>query len=132
MHRRALAATLAAALLCVTAPPALAQVVARHFTQNTLRGDLIVQAFPVVMIDGRTLRMAPGARVMSDTDHLIQPASLTGQTVTVNYTFEATTGLVMQIWVLNAAELANTYWPHTPQQAAGLNFDWATQTWSRP
>ncbi|MBV8379393.1 MAG: hypothetical protein JO369_01335 [Paucibacter sp.] len=131
MHRRALATTLAAALLFAHASTALAQV-ARHFTQNTLRGDLIVQQFPLVTIDGRSLRMAPGARVMSDTDHLIQPASLTGQTVTVNYTLEATTGLIMQIWVLNAAELTTTFWPHTPQQAASLQFDWATQTWSRP
>ncbi|MBV8605519.1 MAG: hypothetical protein JO224_12605 [Pelomonas sp.] len=129
MDRRT--ALLAAALCVAAAAPARAQV-ARHFTQNTLRGTLVVQQFPSVTLDGLAFTLAPGARVFSDTDHLLQPAALTGQTLVVNYTLEPTTGLVMQVWVLNAAELANSYWPHTPQQAANLQFDWATQTWSRP
>jgi len=131
MNRRALAVLIALALLGAGAAPTFAQV-ARHFTRNTYRSTLVVQQYPAITLDGRPMTMAPGGRIMSDTDHLVQPAALTGQTITVNYTLEATTGLVMQIWVLNAAELSNTFWPRTPREAANLQFDWATQSWSYP
>ncbi len=131
MQRRALLASLTTLLAATCCLPAQAQV-ARRFTANTLRGEFVVLNFPDVKLNGQTLRMAPGGRIFSDTNLLQQPGSLVGTRYLVNYRREESSGLVMDVWILNPAEAANKFWPRTPQEAAHLKFDWESQTWSRP
>ncbi len=131
MHRRALLAFVT--LLTTTTCSLTAQAqVARRFTANVLRGEFVMLAFPDVKLNGQPARLAPGARIFGDTNLLQQPGSLIGTRYLVNYRREESSGLVMDVWILNPAEAANKAWPHTPQEAAALKFDWESQTWSRP
>lgn len=117
-----------AAVLAAT--PTFAQV-ARPFPVDALRGDLHITQAPEVLLNGKPARLAPGARLRDASGYLALPASLAGQKLRVHYTQEQD-GLLKDVWVLNAAELANARWPETRAQAAQWVFDAATQTWSKP
>ncbi len=116
---------------CVASAPALAQG-HRFFPSYALRGDLVVLQWPDATLNGQAARLAPGARIRDAADMLAQPASLSGQKLVVHYTIEPTSGLLRDVWVLNAAELANKTWPRTALEAATWSFDRATQTWTKP
>ena len=103
----------------------------RTFPAQALRGELVITQFPDALINGKAARLAPGARVKSDTNLWVPPAGLAGQKLVVHYTVEGS-GLVMDVWVLNAVELANKPWPTTPAESAAWQFNAATQTWSKP
>lgn len=124
MYRCALTAFAAAA--CSIS--AQAQV-HRPFPVQALRGELVVLQTPDVSLNGQAARLAPGARLRGDNHMLLQPASVAGQKLTVHYTREPSSGMLLDVWVLNPAELANKTWPRTPQEAASWSFDPATQTW---
>lgn len=126
MYRCALAA-FAATVCCISAQ---AQV-HRNFPVQTLRGELVILQSPDVSLNGHAARLAPGARVRGDTNLLQQPASLMGQKHTVHYTVEPS-GLLLEIWVLNPAELANKTWPRSREDAAKWSFDQASQVWTKP
>ena len=128
MYRCAIAAASVAAL--IFSIPAQAQV-HRPFPVQTLRGELVVLQAPEVSLNGQPARLAPGARLRGDTNLLLQPASVTGQKLTVHYTVEPLSGMLMDVWVLNPAELANKTWPRTPQEAATWAFEPGTQTWTK-
>jgi hypothetical protein len=102
----------------------------RPFTKQTLRGELVIQQTPDVTLNGKSARMAPGSRLRGDNNLLLQPASVAGQKLVVHYTVDSF-GLLMDIWVLNGAELANKPWPTTAADAAAWTFNAATQTWSK-
>jgi len=125
--RAALTALAAVSLSLICAHPVQAQT-HRPFPVHALRGELVVLQTPDVSLNGKPARLAPGARVRGDTHMLQQPASLSGQKLTVHYTVDPT-GLLMDVWVLNPAELANKTWPRTPQEAASWAFEPGTQTW---
>jgi len=131
MQRRVLLAFMTTLLAATCSLTAQAQV-ARRFTANTLRGDFVMLAFPNIQLNGQPARMAPGSRIFGDTNLLQQPGSLVGPHYLVNYRLEESSGLVMDVWILNPAEAANKFWPRNPQEAAKLKFDWETQTWSKP
>ncbi len=116
-------------ILAVSSVAAQAQT-HRFFPANALRGELVITQFPEATINGRAARLAPGARIKNDNNLWVPPAGLTGQKLTVHYTMEST-GLVMDVWVLNAVELANKPWPSTPAEAASWQFDAGTQTWAK-
>jgi hypothetical protein len=122
MYRCALALALTATCLVAHAQQH------RTFPAKALRGELIVTQFPDALMNGRPVRFAPGARIKSDTNLWVPPAGLTGQKVVVHYTFEST-GMIMDAWVLNPAELANKPWPTTPAQSAAWAFNPGNQTW---
>lgn len=103
----------------------------RYFPATALRGELVVQQTPDVILNGKPARLAPGSRVKGDNNLLQQPASLMGQKLVVHYTLDPQ-GLLMDVWVLNSAELANKVWPRSAAEAAQLRFDTAAQTWSKP
>lgn len=126
MYRCALLA-FAASTACISAQ---AQV-HRPFPVQALRGELVVLQTPQVSLNGQPARLAPGARLRSDTHLLLQPASVAGQKLFVHYTIEPSSGMLMDVWVLNPAELANKTWPRTPQEAASWAFEPATQTWTK-
>ena len=125
MYRCVLALTLA-----VSCHAAQAQT-HRFFTPQTLRGELVVTQHPDVLLNGKPARLAPGSRVKGENNLLVQPAGITGQKLVVHYTVE-NSGLVMDVWVLNAAELANKTWPRTMAEAATWQFNPGNQTWSKP
>ena len=119
------------ATVLVASAPAFAQV-ARSFPADTLRGDLQVQAFPEVLLNSKPARMAPGAVIRGENNLMQLPGELTGKRVLVHYRMEETSGLIRDVWILNAPERANRVWPNSRQQAALWKFDAATQTWSKP
>ncbi len=125
MYRCALPLALAASCLVAHAQQH------RTFPPHALRGELVITQFPDALMNGRPVRLAPGSRIKSDTNLWVPPAGLTGQKAIVHYTFEGS-GLIMDVWVLNPAEIANKPWPTTPQESATWRFDAATQTWSKP
>lgn len=100
----------------------------RVFPAHALRGELLITQFPDALMNGKPARLAPGARIKGDTNLWMPPASLTGQKVVVHYTVE-TSGLIMDVWILNPAELANKPWPTTRAESATWAFNPGDQTW---
>lgn len=125
--RRALTGIASAAAIIA---PAAAQL-QRSFPQNALRGSLTVVVPPEVELNGRSARLAPGARIR-DADNMLQlSGALVGQRYIVNYTVDIG-GLVKDVWILRAEEAAVRPWPTTPEQAQTWSFDPVAQSWSRP
>jgi hypothetical protein len=104
----------------------------RSFPADALRGELLFSAPPEVVLNGQPARLAPGARIRGDDNLLKVPASLAGQKALVHYRREVGTGLLLDVWVLNAAERANRVWPTNEREARGWAFDPAGQLWSKP
>ena len=104
----------------------------RPFPPQALRGELVIGAVPMALLNGQPARLAPGARIRGEDNLLRLPTSLTGQPVIVHYTREPSSGLLMDVWILNRAELANEPWPTSPAEAATWRFDPASQRWTRP
>lgn len=125
MYRCALIA-FAATACCISAQAQMH----RPFPAYALRGELVIEQTPDVLLNGRAAKLAPGARVRGDTNLLQQPASLMGQKFTVHYTVEPS-GLLLDVWILNPAELANKTWPRTREDAAKWSFDQASQVWTK-
>lgn len=126
-----LASTALAGLLAVSAAQAQIAPGHRYFPQRALRGELIVGVAPDVRLNGKPARLAPGARIRNAVDLLATPGSLYNQKLTVLYTTDIS-GLLLDVWVLSDVELANKTWPTTPDQAAALQFDQASQVWRKP
>ena len=122
MYRCALALTLAVSSLAAQAQTH------RFFPANALRGELVITQFPDATMNGKPARLAPGARVRNDNNLWVPPAGLAGEKLVVHYTVESS-GLIMDVWVLNAAELANKPWPTTPAESATWAFNPGNQTW---
>ncbi len=89
----------------VVAPHAAAQTLQRTFPAKALRGTLVVQAPPVVLLDGNADRLSPGARIHDARDMLAMSGALAGQTLLVNYLRDGA-GLIHEVWVLTADEAA--------------------------
>ncbi|PZP35687.1 MAG: hypothetical protein DI603_02615 [Roseateles depolymerans] len=102
----------------------------RNFPATALRGELVITQFPDAVLNGQAVRLAPGARIRNDANLWVPPAGLSGQKLTVHYTVESS-GLLMDVWVLNPAELANKVWPRTPAEAAAWQFSPGDQTWTK-
>lgn len=130
MNRRAMLSSLALLAASALSLPAQAQM-HRHFPANALRGEFEMLTFPDIKINRQAARMAPGARIWGDTGLLQQPGALTSGRYIVNYRVEESSGLVMEVWILNSVELANKVWPHTTQEASTWQFDAAAQIWTK-
>jgi hypothetical protein len=104
----------------------------RRFPANALRGELVITGAPEVTLNGRPDRLAPGARIRGESNLLTTPASLTGQRLTVHYTREASSGLLMDVWILQPMERSNRPWPVNEREAQTWIFDPAGQTWKKP
>lgn len=113
--RKTLFVTAATAFLLLQLPAARAQdealqgqpeaaVGGRNFPLNALRGEIAFGAPPMIQLDGQAARLSPGVRIQNAQRMLAPPASLVGQSYVVNYTKEATSGMVNQVWILTAAE----------------------------
>ena len=127
-RRRALACAAALALLIPVG--AFAQPVQRPFPANALRGAIAFGQPPEIGLNGRPMRLAPGARIRDQNNMLAMSGPLIGEKLTVHYTIDID-GNVRDVWILTADELAKRPWPATPEEAARWTFDPATQTWTR-
>lgn len=131
-----------AALLRLTAALGLAVTIAhaqasppighRSFPPQALRGELWVGAPPLAQLNGQPERLAPGARIRGEDNLLRLPTQLTGRAWLVHYTREPSSGLLMDVWILNRVEVANEPWPASPAEASTWRFDPASQRWARP
>lgn len=103
----------------------------RAFPATALRAEFVITAWPEALLDGQPVRLAPGARIRGEDNLLKVPASLAGQALPVHYTREAVSGLVLEVWVLNAVERANRPWPSSEAEARAWAFDPVSQKWGR-
>ncbi len=78
-------------------------VALRTFPARALRGTLVVQAPPNVLLDNQPDRLSPGARIRGANGMIALSASLLGQTLPVMYTREPN-GMLHDVWVLTALE----------------------------
>jgi hypothetical protein len=124
---RCVTALLAALLL---AAPAFAQA-HRSFPAHTLRGELVIGNPPEATLNGQPARLAPGARIRGENNLLEMSGALSGRKLVVHYTKE-TSGLLLEVWVLNATGRANRPWPVTEREAQAWQFDPVGQTWTKP
>ncbi len=131
-RRRSLLGAAAALLVVSTTAWAQSEPGHRVFPAQALRGELALQGFPEVLLNGRADRLAPGARIRGADNMLQTPASLAGLKLTVHYTRETGTGLLMDVWILNTVERARKPWPQTVREAQTWTFDPAAQTWKKP
>ena len=125
MIRCVLAAAIAAAAL-----PAAAQA-PRLFSADVLRGELVVTQPPLVMLNGKDARLAPGARIRGENNMLQLSGALLNQRLTVHYTVDPI-GHVDDVWILTPAERARKPWPTSTKEAHSWSFDPATQIWTKP
>ena len=105
-------------------------VLHRRFPQNALRGTILFGAPPAIQLNGLTGNLAPGYRVHGVNNLIVMSAQLAGLKFTVDYTTDVQ-GLVYEVWILSASEIANP-WPATTAQAAAWTFDPTSQTWTKP
>lgn len=102
----ALAAATTLAFACALAlPPAPAQAQQRVFPDQAQRGLLVVGTPPAITLNGKSERLSPGARIRDTGNRIVFAHTLAGQQLVVNYTRE-NTGLVHEVWLLNAFEQA--------------------------
>jgi hypothetical protein len=110
--------------------PCFAQV-QRNFPPNALRGVLVVGEIPQVRVNGVDGTLAPGARIFGQNNMLQMSGSLVGAKLLVHYTLD-TSGQVKDVWILTPDEAAKRPWPRTLLEAEKWEFDFGTQTWSKP
>ena len=79
-------------------------------------GVLRVVAPPEVLLNGKPVRLSPGARIRGPNNLMVMSASLVGQDLKVLYTLEPL-GLVHEVWILTAREII-LYTPPKPQPVA--------------
>ena len=106
-----LLAALAGTALLSTLPAQSQQVPAalgnvRNFPPAALRGTLVVNGMYDAQLDGKAIRMAPGVRLFSPQNALVQAHTVINQKFTVNYVIEASTGMLLTAWILSKDEAA--------------------------
>lgn len=76
----------------------------RQFPAKAVRGEMVVLAPPVISIDGKRERLSVGARIRDANNHFTLSAPLLNKPLVVNY-LRDNTGLVHEVWILNAEEV---------------------------
>ena len=77
-----------------------------EFPDAALRGTLTLNSTAEATLSGRTIRMAPGMRLMSPQNTLVMVNSVLGQSYKVNYVIENSTGMLLTAWILTEGEAA--------------------------
>ena len=122
------ALTSATLAVCVSAAVAQAP---RNFPATALRGEIVVTAPPELLLNKQPARLAPGARIRTIDNMLVMSGAAVNQRFMAHYTLDLQ-GQLLEVWILNPAELARKPWPTTPQEAAAWRFNADTQSWSKP
>lgn len=118
------------ATLALVVPALVCAQVVRPIPITSLRGEVVFGQPPEVLLNEQVVRLAPGARIRDPNNMLVLSGSLVGKKLIANYTVESH-GLLMDVWLLNAVELAKP-WPKTPAEAATWAYDPVNQTWIKP
>ncbi len=95
-------AWLATALLALAGTASALDAV-RPFPPTAKRGTLQVVSPPEVLLNGKSARLSPGARIRGTNNLLVMSASLVGDSLPVNYVLDPH-GLLHDVWILNATE----------------------------
>lgn len=103
---------------------------ARLLPAQSLRGELVVTAPPQALLNGKSVQLAPGARIRGQNNMMVMSGQAIGQKLVVNYTADIY-GLLMDVWILRPDELERR-WPKTQEEAAKWHFEPQTQTWTKP
>jgi hypothetical protein len=127
---RCVPAAIAAIAFCTVATSASAQI-ARNFTRDTLRGDLVLGIAPEASLNGKPARLSPGARIHGTNQMLVLPGTIVGQKFKVHY-LQDNDGLIREVWILRPDEAAKQPWPATRQEAQTWGFDYNAQRWTKP
>ena len=110
-----LALLLATTVGALASGPVLAQAPApalpapggmRNFPEAALRGPLRIAASGPAHLNDQAIQMAPGLRIFNPQNALVMRHSVLGQTFTVNYLIEKSTGWLITAWILSKAEVA--------------------------
>ncbi len=96
--------------------------VGRSFPQKALRGAFMVLAAPEISLNGVVERLSPGARIRSEGNTLVSPATIAGQNLLVNYTRELS-GLIHEVWILTPEEASIRRATKPSAQQAGAPHD---------
>ena len=123
----AIASALASAVMSTSA---FAQL-QRNFPATALRGEIVVQQPPQVLLNGRDARLAPGSRIRDENNLLVMSGALAQRRALVHYTLDAS-GLLFEVWLLTPQEAGRQPWPRSPDEASKWVFDAVGQSWSRP
>jgi hypothetical protein len=78
----------------------------RNFPDSAVRGTISFKAPPEVVVDGKTERLSPGARIRDKQNMMAMSGALTGKEFTVNYRRENIGGMVSEVWLLTPEEIA--------------------------
>lgn len=81
------------------------QAAPRAFPQASRLGSMTPGVFPLVSINGTSMRFAAGALIRGQSNMLVSPGTLSGSTWPVRYLLDPA-GNVAQAWILTDAELA--------------------------
>jgi hypothetical protein len=92
------------AVLLLLASPALGQL--RTIPEEARRGQMRHLQDMVVEIDGKPVRLSPGAQIRDPDNRLVLPVSLPGNS-DVKYVVDES-GMVHRVWILTAQEKAHT------------------------
>lgn len=108
---RMAAAAVFGVLAAAALAPAQAQVSnplgnVRNFPEAAQRGTLTILGVQEARLNSKDVRMAPGMRLFSPQNSLVQRHTVIGQTYKVNYVIEASTGMLHSAWILSEAEAA--------------------------
>jgi hypothetical protein len=99
---RSSALALVATLLAASA---WAQMGLRPFPPQTQRAVMQITQTPDLLLNGKSERLSPGARIHGRDNLLVMSGTLTGQKVLVHYVRESS-GQVYEVWILTDAEAA--------------------------
>lgn len=97
---------LALAVTCLAGWPAPAVAQTRVFPQNTKVGVLQMGVYPLAAIDGKEVRFSPGARILSQSNAVVIPSTLT-ERVRIRYRIDEL-GQVSLAWILTDEEIAKS------------------------
>lgn len=92
--------------LAQDAAPQTAPASLRNFPEAALRGKLVVTGMYDARLDGKPIRMAPGMRLFSPQNSLVQAHMVLDKPFTVNYVLENSTGMLLTAWILGKEEAA--------------------------
>lgn len=99
---------------------------------TTLRGEMTFGLPPEVVLNGKVAtRLSPATRIRGQSNTLVMSGTLSGQTHVVNYSLDAPSGLILDVWLLTPQEAARR-WPTTREEAATWSFDPISQSWAKP
>ena len=81
----------------------------RKLPEKVKYGELLVVLPPLVKLNGKDDRLAPGARIYGKDNLLVLSGTLVNKPVKVAY-IKDTYSLLHQIWILTDAEIRNAKW----------------------